>query len=41
MNKLRITVKIPFKAGRLDAKGTRPFRNKKRYVRNPKHKGNE
>ena len=35
-----IVVKFPFKAGRLDAKGTRAFRNKKKYTRKPKHKEN-
>jgi hypothetical protein len=37
MKKLTITVKVPFKAGRLDAAGTRAFRNKKKYTRKTKH----
>ena len=41
MKPMKILVKVPFKAGRLDAKGTSAFRNKKRYARHPKHKGND
>lgn len=37
----KIIVKPPRRLGRLDAPGSRPFKNKCKYTRKVKHKGSE